>query len=247
MDQMTKDEINIRRLLRICESMAKNDISSNWKLEKYIKTLDGMIETLNNSAFKPPKDTVGEYIKRVDFLKGIIGTVKLKDTVEKVVATQMVSSVIHSTDDSHSSNIMTQIHQKTSSKYNKELRSELFKSTGKKSQESTDSTLNSDDLDAVLKYNRNMHENIANNILLMTKSMREHATIASGIIRRDIKTLENSNKVTEGNQMSLKSESLKLTEHTKSNWRCWVWIMVAFVLIVFFNMILFMKVAKKKI
>ena len=94
-----------------------------------------------------------------------------------------------------------------------------------------------DDLDAVLKYNRNMQENIANNMLLMTRSMREHATIASGIIRRDIKSLEKSNKLTDTNENSLKSESLKLAEHTKSNWRCWVWLMVAFVLVVFFSKI----------
>ncbi|XP_043464306.1 vesicle transport protein USE1 [Leptopilina heterotoma] len=246
MDRMTKQEINIRRLLRISEAMAKNDISTNWKLEKYTETLDDMIEKLNDSAFKLPKDTIGEYVKRVDFLKNIIGTSKLKDAVEKVVATQMVSTGIYSTDEYHGSNIMTQIHQKTSSKYNQELRSELFKPTGKKDQELSDSTVDTDDTSAVLKYNSKMHENIANNILLMTRSMREHATIASGIIRRDIRTLENSNKLTEGNHLNLKSESLKLGEHTKSNWRCWVWIMVAFVLIVFFNMILFMKVARKK-
>lgn len=34
---MTKQEINIRRLLRISEAMAKNDVSTNWKLEKVIK------------------------------------------------------------------------------------------------------------------------------------------------------------------------------------------------------------------
>lgn len=250
MDRMTKQEINIRRLLRISEAMAKNDVSTNWKLEKYTETLADMIEKLADSAFKLPRDTIGEYIKRVDFLKNIIGTSKLKDAVEKVVATQMVSTAIYSTDEyHHGSNIMTLIHQKTSSKYNQELRSELFKPTGKKDQELSNSTVdtdNDDSISAVLKHNSKMHENIANNILLLTCSMREHATIASGIIRRDIRTLENSNKLTEGNHLNLKSESLKLSEHTKSNWRCWVWIMVAFVLIVFFNMILFMKVARKK-
>ena len=34
MDQISRQEINIRRLLRICEAMAKDDISKNWKLEK---------------------------------------------------------------------------------------------------------------------------------------------------------------------------------------------------------------------
>ena len=34
MGQMARQEINIRRLLRICEAMAKDDVSRNWKLEK---------------------------------------------------------------------------------------------------------------------------------------------------------------------------------------------------------------------
>lgn len=102
-------------------------------------------------------------------------------------------------------------------------------------QQLLNSDQNADDLDTVLKYNRNMQENIANNMILMTRSMREHATIASGIIRRDIRSLENSNKLTTVHEKSLKSESLKLEEHNKSNWRCWVWLMVAFVLIVFFS------------
>ena len=83
---------------------------------------------LNRS--KPPRDVLAEYAKRLEFLKGIISTTKLKDTVEKVVATQMISSVIHSANEPIGPNIMTQIHQKTSSKYSQELRSELFKSSG---------------------------------------------------------------------------------------------------------------------
>ncbi|XP_033227284.1 vesicle transport protein USE1 isoform X2 [Belonocnema kinseyi] len=191
-----------------------------------------------------------EYVKRVEFLKGIIGTSMLKDTVEKVVATQMIPSVMYSTTEPMGPNIMSQIHQKTSSKYNQELRSELFKPPGH-SEKMEHQLLNSDqnavDLDAVLKYNRNMQEKIANNMLLMTTSMREHATIVSGIIRRDIRSLEKSNNLTVVHETSLKSESLKLEEHTKSNWRCWVWLMVAFVLVVFFNMVLFMKVTRKKV
>lgn len=94
----------------------------------------------------------------------------------------------------------------------------------------------SEDLEAILKYNRNMQEKIAENMLSMTNNMKEHALAARAIIKKDIGLLEKSDKLTDINATKLKSESLKLEEHTKSNWRCWMWLMIAFVLVVFFSM-----------
>ena len=146
-------------------------------------------------------------------------------------------------------------------------------STGSKLRRRLTSPLTEDeDLDALLKYNRNMQETIAENMILMTSSMKEHALTASSIIKKDINLLEKSDQLTDKNAMKLKTESLKLEEHTKSTWRCWVWLVVAFVLVVFFSkcnlltftflkihysycivlnnlitdMVLFMKMAKKK-
>lgn len=97
------------------------------------------------------------------------------------------------------------------------------------------SNIQDDDLDAILKYNRNIQEKIAENMLSMASTMREHALVASAIIKKDINTLEKSDKLTDVNADKLKKESLKLEEHTNSKWRCWVWIMIAFVLVVFFS------------
>lgn len=97
------------------------------------------------------------------------------------------------------------------------------------------SNIQDDDLDAILKYNRNIQEKIAENMLSMTSTMKEHALAASAIIKKDIGTLEMSDKLTDVNAVKLKKESLKLEEHTNSKWRCWVWLMIAFVLVVFFS------------
>ena len=86
-----------------------------------------------------------------------------------------------------------------------------------------------------MKYNRNIQEKIAENMLSMTSTMKEHALAASAIIKKDIGMLEISDKLTDVNAINLKKESLKLEEHTNSKWRCWVWLMIAFVLIVFFS------------
>jgi len=66
------------------------------------------------------------YIKRINFLKGVINAMKLSNPVERVVAAQLLSKNSMSTNNSASTNITTQIHQKTVAKYNRELRAELF-------------------------------------------------------------------------------------------------------------------------
>ncbi|XP_076392474.1 vesicle transport protein Use1 [Megachile rotundata] len=251
MNQMSREEINIRRLLTRCELMAKDDPHKDWKLEKYIFALDDMIKELQTIPSKPCKDTMMSYVKRIDFLKGLINTTKLTNPVDRVAAVQMLSKNSATFNDTIGPNITTQIHQKTSAKYNLELRAELFhtdKGTledGVRQRLSTN--MQDDDLDALLKYNRNIQEKIAENMLSMTSSMKEHALAANAIIKKDISLLERSDKLTDVNTAKLKTESLKLQEHTTSYWRCWMWVMIAFVLVVFFNMVLFMKVARKRI
>ncbi|XP_026296860.1 vesicle transport protein USE1 isoform X2 [Apis mellifera] len=223
-----------------------------YQLFQYIFTLDDMIKHLQTLSSKPSKDTMMSYIKRIDFLKGLVNTSKLTSPVDRVVAVQMLPKNSTTFNDSIGPNITTQIHQKTSAKYNKELRAELFhndKGISEDGIRQRSSTMNmqDDDLDALLKYNRNIQEKIAENMLSMTSSIKEHALAANAIIKKDIGLLEKSDKLTDINTNKLKTESLKLQEHTQSYWRCWMWVMIAFVLVIFFNMVLFIKVAKKRV
>ena len=200
------------------------------------------------------------YIKRIDFLKGLVNTTKLTNPVDRVAAVQMLPKSSTFTD-SIGPNITTQIHQKTSAKYNRQMRAELFHSDKgilisfylrKKickcncllflgtledgiRQRLASTNIQDDDLDAFLKYNRNIQEKIAENMISMTSSMKEHALAANAIIKKDIGLLEKSDKLTDVNTVKLKTESLKLQEHTQSHWRCWMWVMIAFVLVVFFS------------
>lgn len=249
MQQKSRLEINIRRLLTRCELIAKDDPQKNWKLEKYILALDDMMKELQDLPSKPSKDVVVGYVKRIDFLKGLVNTAKLSSPVDRIAAVQMLSKNTSLYTDSIGPSITTQIHQKTTAKYNKELRAELF-NDGKESgirHRLSSGNVQDEDLDALLKYNRNIQEKIAENMLSMTSNMKEHALAAREIIRKDITSMEKADKLTDVNETKLKTESLKLAEHTNSHWRCWMWVMIAFVLVVFFNMVLFMKVAKKRV
>ncbi|XP_046464935.1 vesicle transport protein USE1 isoform X1 [Neodiprion pinetum] len=274
---MSRLEINVRRLLTRCEFMAKDDQQTDWRLEKFILALDDLVNELQTMPNKPSKDTITEYNRRVEFLKGVVGTAKLSNPVERVAAVQMLSKTPVSSIDTVRPNIATQIHQKTTAKYTKQLRDELFNNDKGLSddglrQRFSNTNAHDENLDAILKYNRNIQEKIAENMLSMIGNMKEHALTARTVIKNDIASLDKSEKLTDINTDKLKKESVKLEEHTKSNWRCWVWVMVAFVLVVFFSkytmvrasdkicstsvsdtylllfpdMVLFMKISKKK-
>lgn len=58
--------------------------------------------------------------------------------------------------------------------------------------------------------------------------------------------MSSSAKLTDRNFSSLTSETEKLQDHSKRAWKCWMWLMIAVVMVIFVCMVLFMKVMKKK-
>ncbi|KAI8420142.1 hypothetical protein MSG28_008713 [Choristoneura fumiferana] len=112
------------------------------------------------------------------------------------------------------------------------------------------STFNSptekEDMDSLLKYHQNMQEKVAENMVLLTKSLKEQSQIASTIIKGDTEALKKSSDLTDRNLDALKVESERLQEHSRSAWKCWLWIMLGLVMVIFINMVLLMKVMKKR-
>ncbi|KAJ8664218.1 hypothetical protein QAD02_024467 [Eretmocerus hayati] len=94
-------------------------------------------------------------------------------------------------------------------KYGQEIRNELFQTNSSSGNGLRQRLLNSNvqdqDLDALLKYNRNVQEKIAENMILMTKSMKEHALTASAIMKNDVSTLERSDKLSDNNSSKVKN------------------------------------------
>lgn len=241
---LPKVEVNLRRLLCQCESMAKGDLEKDWRLDTYIGALDEMVINLQKHPDKPSKDTMAEYVRRIMFLKGIIETHKLTNPAEKVAAAQLLSHGPATSSESTTK----EIHQTTTSKYTKELRDQLFQNEKgtedhlrQRKQKST-----GEDLDALLKYHHSMQEKIADDMLLLTRNLKEQSLLANSIIRKDTETTEKSSNITDRNFSSLKVESEKLEKHSQRACKCWIWVMVAVVIIIFINMVLFMKVVKKK-
>ncbi|XP_034241964.1 vesicle transport protein USE1 isoform X1 [Thrips palmi] len=239
-------EVNLKGLLVQCELRAKENFQTDWRLDKYIGALDEMLRNLQRMPNKPAKDTLGEYARRVDFLKGLIHTQNLPTPEEKVVAAQLLQP-----GPSSSQVITKEIHQKTTSKYAEELRDELFSSEssdGPKTlrQRKVSKVSSGEDLDALLRHHHAMQEKIAEDMLSLARNLKEQSHLASTIIKKDTEVAEKSGSLTDENFERLKLESARLEEHTRRAWRCWMWVMIAVVVIIFVNMVVFMKVMKKK-
>ncbi|XP_023246943.1 RRP15-like protein [Copidosoma floridanum] len=179
-----------------------------------------MIEKLQTSPTKPSRDVMVKYIKRVEFLKGFLNAKKLTSPVERAVAAQMLpANIVMPNESTDGPSITSQIHQKTTAKYSQEIRDELFKNnSGTELRQRLFGTAEkNEDVNAVLQHNRQMQEKIAENMVHMTQSMKEHALIANTIIKRDINMLEKSDRLTDQNTAKLKTESLKLEDSGNSD------------------------------
>ncbi|XP_059479707.1 vesicle transport protein USE1 [Neocloeon triangulifer] len=242
---ITRLEINFRRLLSQCEQLAKDDdTKSSWRLDKYISALEDMFADLEKHPAKASEEQMGEYSKRVKFLKNLRMADQLPTVPEKLAAAQMVSH----TSSLNGADITTEIQQKTKVKYTTELKEQLFqtdKGNGLRQRSSRKSSTG-DDVDALLKYHHSMQEKIAEDMLSMTKNLKEQTILANSIIKKDIKVTEQSQNLSELNAARLKVESEKLQEHSKRACKCWLWLMIIVVISVFISMVLFMKLMKKK-
>lgn len=100
-------------------------------------------------------------------------------------------------------------------------------------QRKTEATTTTSGTDNELGGTDDIQEKIAENMLLLAKSLKEQTETANKIIRRDTEAVQASSKMTEKNFGSLKKESDKLQEHSKRAWKCWMWLMIGIVMAIF--------------
>jgi len=261
----SKLEINFRRLLERCEAMAAeiqdNKENVSWRLEKYVSTLQKQVTELKKSSSKPSADTMNEYNKKVEFLKGLIETQKMKSPTEKLLASQQLVRPLSQTptqttqtDKGRPINRAQELHIRAKSQINKEMRSELLGEDNKKDAPGLRNRLTGDkkgetkdeSIDTVLQYHQNMQEKIADEMIKMAQNLKHTSVMASNIIKEDNKTLEQSTKLADSNFEKLKRESERLEELTQRPCSWWIWIMLITVCVVFMWMIIFIRLFPKK-
>lgn len=216
-------EINIRSLISQCEEMA-NQNNKDWRLKKYLKSLDTMINELENKEDIASEKSVQEYKNRCSILKKITNytQINIPTTKSKSQATNF---------DNSGNDVIREIKQINKNKFANDLRQELIgkdnlnfgiRKRGK-----------TEDMGQAVKYYSDMQEKIAEDMLSLTRNLKEQTETANKIIKKDTDVVLKSANLSEKNITSLSGEAEKLQDHSKRAWKCWMWLMIGLVMMIF--------------
>uniref|UniRef100_U5EV67 Vesicle transport protein USE1 n=1 Tax=Corethrella appendiculata TaxID=1370023 RepID=U5EV67_9DIPT len=232
----SKLEINIRSLIAQCEEIVNTD-QDNWRLKKYIKSLDTMIRELEEQDDKPEEKLIKEYYRRCADLKE-------KTNYIEPTESKRLRSRIKQND--NGDDIIQEIRQIHDSKYTNSLRHDLFEGDLKSTIRRRAGQRVAEDLEQTVKFYSDIQEKIAEDMLALTRNLKEQTETANQIIKKDTENVGKSSKLTDQNFSQLTNESQKLQESSKKAWKCWMWIMIGLVMAIFIFMVLFMKIMKKR-
>lgn len=144
--------------------------------------------------------------------------------------------------------IVREINQIHNSKYHNELRNELLgKDELNSNLRKRKTTEGEQEMGEAVKYYGDLQERIADDMLSLTRNLKEQTENANRIIKKDTEIVTKSTKLSDKNYASLNSEAEKLQDQSKRAWKCWMWIMILIVMTIFVFMVMFMKIMKKKI
>lgn len=90
-----------------------------------------------------------------------------------------------------------------------------------------------DNMNEAAKYYTNAQEKITDHMLSLTRNLKEQTETANKIIRRDTEVVSRSAGMADRNINSLGKEAEKLEQHSKKAYKCWLWLMIVFVIVTF--------------
>lgn len=202
-----------------------------------------IITNLFTVMFSPYScEKVPDYTKRLQNLKTIINYIDSPPSANRLRSARLRAT--ETGDDA-----LKEINQLQSSKQYADLRKELLQDDNlrrrKPLEEGTSSSGSGEQSEAV-KYIRENQEMITEHMLSLTRNLREQTETANRIIKKDTEMVSRSAGMADRNIGALNKETEKLEDHSRNAWKCWMWLMIIFVIVTFIIMVLFMKIVKKK-
>ncbi|XP_055845923.1 vesicle transport protein USE1 [Episyrphus balteatus] len=230
---VTKLEINLRSLLSTCEELVKDE-TNFWRLKKFIKSMDVMIEELQEYEDARTLSSISDYCKRLQSLKTQTNYIDSPPLLAETSSHNRMAN--ENVDD-----VIREVRQLQNSKHYSDIRKELINDDNLRSRKPQEQGQSNE----ALKYHNDVQEKITEHMLSLTRSLKEQTEIANRIIKRDTEVVSKSTNMTDKNINSLTKENEKLQEHSKNAWKCWTFLMFGSVIFIFIGMVLFMKIVKK--
>ena len=246
----SRTEIALIRLLERCQEMAKNseDIASEWRLPEFVASCEQMLTSLpkapDSCATSP--DSVLEYQNKIKFLKSLLPPPEEeKYETDQRPAQQIVPMPLPQGSSLARDTVSKQIYQKMAERQNLSSRDQLLGQTSNREPEGVKGGMT---LDKLMADQREQQERIAEEMIMLTRSLGEQSRIAGNIIRSDTAKLESASAMADSNLEKLDVETKRVGEFSaRGNCRCWIWLMMVIVVFTFIGMVLMMRLFSKKI
>ena len=214
----SRTEIALTRLLNKCQEMANNtdDLSQEWRLPKFVSACEEMLSSLPSSPSSnaPSQDTVTEFQNKIKFLKSLLPPPENEDVdTEFKQAPPTVPMPLPQGSSLARDTVSKQIYQKMAERQHSSTRDQLLSSSSNNNNISSKTGVKGGvTLDKILSDQREEQEKIAEEMILLTKSLKEQSSVAGDIIRKDTIRLEASSSMADSTLDKLKVETERVGE-----------------------------------
>jgi len=246
----SRTEIALIRLLDKCQEMANDseDIATEWRLPKFISSCEEMLTNLlkTSDSNAPSQDSITQYQNKIMFLKSLLPPPEddhheqeHPNSLQQTVPMPLPQGSTFARD-----TVSKQIYQKMAERHNLSSRDQLLGNNNKQDGFRGAGV----SLDKLLSDQRDQQEKIAEEMIMLTRSLKEQSSIAGSIIRKDTLKLEATSAQADSNFEKLSVETKRVGEFSaRGNCRCWIWLMMVVVVATFIGMVLMMRLFSKKL
>ena len=221
-------------------------------MPKFVSAGEELLSSLPSSPSSnaPSQDTVTEFQNKIKFLKSLLPPPENEDVdTEYKQAPPTVPMPLPQGSSLARDTVSKQIYQKMAERQHSSTRDQLLSSSSNNNNISSKTGVKGGvTLDKILSDQREEQEKIAEEMILLTKSLKEQSSVAGDIIRKDTIRLEASSAMADSNLDKLKIETERVGEFSaRGNCRCWIWLMMVLVVFTFIGMVLMMRLVSKKV
>lgn len=240
----SRNEVDFLRLLKQCQKIADQ---KSWRLERYVDTLNDYLEKLRNQNVNClSRDTLEEYGRKIQYLRGIIETEKLPSAEKRLLAAELLAP----DRETKASHLITK------NKYHEQMRQELLLSNCYRTGSMKLTGAGRDITNSKRNANKNgkganddesdVNEEITQNLLELTNNIRENMQAAQAIIQKDNETLAKVATSADGVGVKLQKNTDKLSEFVRKGCQCGIWVALVLVTCTFLMMVVFIRLFPKQ-
>lgn len=231
------NEIDFLRLLRQCQKIADQ---RSWRLEKYVDSLGEKLDKLRDQNINHlTRDTLEDYGRKIQFLRGLIETEKLPSAEKRLLAAELLAPDRET----------KSTHLIATNKYHNQMRQELLLSNRRRfgnNNNSNKSNLGDKGVgEKADKENNDVNEDLTQNLLELTNNIRENMHAANTIIQKDTEILSKVAHGADAVSVKMQRNTDRLSEFVRKGCQIMIWVALVLVTLTFLMIVIFIRLFPK--